>query len=211
MRPASTLLVFALLACSASSERLAVLTRPGEAGQLPGPERRVALAGETRPALCLPAGESFELRADPRTRRVTFAVGLRGGGDAGPVRFVVRGAEPASEPLFAVELASDAPGWIDGRIELSGRAPERLHFSTSRASPTRACWASLALLGRDGSSRPNVLVVSLDTLGAASLGDVAGGGASISPAIDAFLDEGFRFHRAYAQYPATLASHASLF
>ncbi|MBI4515864.1 MAG: sulfatase [Deltaproteobacteria bacterium] len=53
-------------------------------------------------------------------------------------------------------------------------------------------------------------MICLDTLGAphlSSFGNVSG----VSPNIDKFLGQAFSFRRAYAQYPSTLSSHASLF
>ena len=57
-------------------------------------------------------------------------------------------------------------------------------------------------------SRPNVLLVTIDTLRPDALGFVAG--ANETPAIDALAAEGFRFPGAVTPTPLTLPAHASL-
>jgi arylsulfatase A-like enzyme len=57
---------------------------------------------------------------------------------------------------------------------------------------------------------PNLILFSLDTLGASYLGR-SGHADGVSPNIDAFLEESFSFERAYTQYPGTLVAHTSLF
>ena len=57
-------------------------------------------------------------------------------------------------------------------------------------------------------SRPNVLLITVDTLRPDALGWVAGHGET--PAIDALAAEGFRFPAAVTPTPLTLPAHASL-
>jgi len=57
-------------------------------------------------------------------------------------------------------------------------------------------------------SRPNVLLVTVDTLRPDAVGFVAGRNAT--PAIDALAAEGFRFPTAVTPTPLTLPAHASL-
>ena len=57
---------------------------------------------------------------------------------------------------------------------------------------------------------PNVILLSLDSLGARYL-SANGYAAQTSPRLDALIADSFSFDRAYAQYPATLVSHGSLF
>jgi arylsulfatase A-like enzyme len=58
--------------------------------------------------------------------------------------------------------------------------------------------------------RPNVLLVSIDTLRADHL-EAYGYGRSTSPTLSDLAREGARFERAYAQASSTVPSHASLF
>ena len=59
-------------------------------------------------------------------------------------------------------------------------------------------------------SRPNVLLVSIDTLRADHLG-CYGYGRDTSPALDALAAQGLQFVYAYAPSPSTSPSHATLF
>lgn len=58
--------------------------------------------------------------------------------------------------------------------------------------------------------RPNIVLISIDTLRADRLG-CYGGPAGISPHIDAFCGESVQFLRASSQAPSTTGSHMSLF
>ena len=60
------------------------------------------------------------------------------------------------------------------------------------------------------SPRPNIILISIDTLRADRLG-CYGGPQGISPNIDAFCRESVQFLRATSQAPSTTGSHMSLF
>ncbi|MCP5041994.1 MAG: sulfatase-like hydrolase/transferase [bacterium] len=75
---------------------------------------------------------------------------------------------------------------------------------------TSALCASLALTGcKDERERPNVVLISIDTLRADHLG-VYGHGRETSPTIDALAAQAVRFEQAIAQAGWTLPSHMSL-
>src|SRR4029079_13858562 len=57
--------------------------------------------------------------------------------------------------------------------------------------------------------KPNVLLITIDTLRADRVG-AYGYAAARTPALDALAGEGTRFTHAYATAPITLTSHASL-
>ncbi|MGH9387623.1 MAG: sulfatase-like hydrolase/transferase [Vicinamibacterales bacterium] len=57
----------------------------------------------------------------------------------------------------------------------------------------------------DAAERPNVLLITIDTMRADRLGR-----ANLTPALDALAARGTRFTRAYAHAPTTLPSHASM-
>jgi hypothetical protein len=74
-----------------------------------------------------------------------------------------------------------------------------------------AGWAALLCLGVGcAAPRPNLIVISLDTLRADRLG-AAGGAGSLSPNLDRFAEESVVFTQAFAQSNETRFSHASLF
>ncbi|MET0554996.1 MAG: sulfatase-like hydrolase/transferase [Vicinamibacteria bacterium] len=68
--------------------------------------------------------------------------------------------------------------------------------------------AGLALAAPAAADRPNVLLVTVDTLRPDALGWVAG--RNQTPAIDALAREGFRFRAAVSPAPVTLPAHASI-
>ena len=67
-------------------------------------------------------------------------------------------------------------------------------------------WAALAIFAlAQERPRPNILLVTIDTLRADRVGRTA-----LTPALDGLAARGARFTRAYAHAPTTLASHASI-
>jgi arylsulfatase A-like enzyme/Tfp pilus assembly protein PilF len=69
--------------------------------------------------------------------------------------------------------------------------------------------AALLAAGCADSSRPNLLLVTMDTTRADHLG-VYGYGRDTSPTIDALAGEGVLFQRAFSHAPITLPSHTSM-
>jgi choline-sulfatase len=74
--------------------------------------------------------------------------------------------------------------------------------------PALAPLLCLALAAPAAAERPNVLLVTVDTLRPDALGWVAG--RNRTPAIDAIAREGFRFRAAVSPAPVTLPAHASI-
>ena len=81
----------------------------------------------------------------------------------------------------------------------------------------RGVWLITATLFAAGCShpaevprqRPNVLLVTIDTLRADHVGAYGETGA-LTPTIDGLAKDGLRFEQTYAHVPMTLPSHASL-
>jgi len=76
-----------------------------------------------------------------------------------------------------------------------------------------ACWCWCCVLvaaacSSDHTDRPNVILVSIDTLRADALGSY--GGVAETPALDALAAQGVLFERAYAPTALTAPSHTSL-
>jgi arylsulfatase A-like enzyme len=205
-----------LLACSApepaGTPPYAVIRRvDGAAGRMAEP---LKLGTHSRHAVALPAGEGFELSLAEPVRGIVFSIGASA---PQPLRFEVSARSRGRWlEIFAVEVGPGEPSWSDRGIEASRIPDDARHFrfETRADGPEEATayWGGIAFLGdaRQVRDAPNVILLSLDTLSASylsSFGDVPG----VSPHIDAFLDEGFSFRRALAQYGNTLVSHTSLF
>lgn len=92
-----------------------------------------------------------------------------------------------TSPGFRGDGRDDAPVWADLRV-----VKERWEWPWSRRP-----------------RRPNVVVISLDTLRDDRVGAVVAG-RPLTPRLDAIEAEGFRFRRAYAPANHTLPSHMSL-
>ncbi len=108
---------------------------------------------------------------------------------------------PAAAAGAQVELLFEVlPTGIAGRLGL-GNPPDGAAFS----EPTRLGDPA----ARSSNPRPNLLLISLDTLRADRLG-CYGAGRDTSPVLDALASEGIRFSRAEAPSNWTLPSHYSL-
>ena len=67
------------------------------------------------------------------------------------------------------------------------------------------------LSGDPGPPRPDIVLISLDTLRRDAIGAYGANAAASTPELDAFADRAVRFDRAYAPVPFTLSSHMTLF
>jgi len=195
---------------------------------------RVKIATVNRAALHVASGASFEVAVPSATSVVAFAIVARKpDGDAAAARFVID-AEDRGEwkTVFDETLVDMRVLWHERVLSLaSSPAPHarRLRFRATESGDSPAgvaelYWSNPAFLNRRGkiasmfsglASRgrplaPNVILISLDTLAAGHL-SAFGGARGVSPHIDELLAKSFSFTRAYAQYPNTLTSHASMF
>jgi len=140
------------------------------------------------------------------------------GADLGlpPVRFrVAARSGGASRVVLDDVVDAAARKWTDYDIDLASLAGRSVRFAIT-ATPVRRALAlplvgATRLLAPSSAPRPwNVLLVSIDTLRADHLGTY-GCELATSPGIDAFARTGTVFEQAVAPYPATTASHMSLF
>jgi arylsulfatase A-like enzyme len=179
------------------------------------------LGTRTRNALRGGGVTLFEVEVDGHARHLEFSTALLARADAaGGARFSVEhraGAEGRWAEIFRSTTTAGEAAWNDHRTELPSATLHRLRFSTTTqpggTGDLEPVWGSVSFSAPADTSqrqRPNVLLIVLDTLGAAYLGAYAGAPGT-SPHIDDFLEESFTFRRAYAQYGNTLVSHASLF
>jgi arylsulfatase A-like enzyme len=222
----------------APTETIRVSARLGGPGGLPLdrplPIKKIGLGRQTRSAIITPAGTSFQLDLQAGATRLMIALGVSGAtGPPTTVRFTIKASMSGDwKTVLSERIGSDAARWDDHVVDLATAAPgaRALLFKTEtvddRGVAPTAYWGSVRVLGRPplaraewllrglptrGRHRPtmNVILISLDTLSARDLGHF-GGPAGVSPHLDAFLDDAFSFRRAYAQYPGTLQSHASM-
>ncbi len=212
----------------------AAVLRVGQTGAMPTDPalhaKKVKLGTATRSALEVPPDFSFQVSLTGGWRQLIFSSGILSAGSSGDrVEFSVSAGRPGHwRPVFSRVVSADAQDWTDHVVsaEAVETADEFLQFSTARRSVAagdrlRAFWGSILIeplphrpepaAGESHNHRlPNVIMISLDTLGAKHVGWY-GRQPSVSPRLDAFLDRAFTFRRAYAHYPNTLVSHASLF
>ncbi len=122
-----------------------------------------------------------------------------------------------------VNLLSDkaaSGSWRDRRIELNRSDIKTLRLETKLAPAKQAGAAApkprwsrplLYCPAAPGKAKPNnVLLICLDTLRADRLGSY-GNALDLTPNIDKLAREGTLFEHGYAQFPNTLASHATMF
>ena len=182
------------------------------------PPRKVKLGTSTRSAITASPGSSFEIEVAQPGSLLLFSLGADS--DGADARFVVEAqAEAGWQPIFDERMKSAKAGWDDRIVNLGEVAPRarRLRFAATFArAEAKVYWGSIAFLRSQGrvrsllESHPNVILISVDTLNAAHLSSF-GNSPGVSPHIDDALGASFSFRKAYAQYPNTLVSHASLF
>jgi arylsulfatase A-like enzyme len=222
----------ALAACGGAPSAPVVVGRVGEAPEVPTEPRLdvmdVLLGESSRRALRLAQGRAFEVRLPAAVERIEFSAGVPRARERAPdVRFRVLArqggdADGSWQILFDEHISSPAARWHDRVIEVARAAPgaRRFRFETTPlpgAAVPVVLWGSIVFRGPPGAppappprARPNVVLISLDTLAAPYLG-FYGNPAQVSPNLDALLSESFAFRRAFAQYGNTLVSHSSLF
>ena len=133
---------------------------------------------------------------------------------------MVRDEHGAERTLLEATLDPDDPRdqkWFDRRIDLSDLAGRRVRFefTTKRGgvgpSHSLPVWSDAVVYATPSlRDRPNVLVISLDTLRARSLGSY-GYGRDTSPFFDSIASDGTLFENAITASVTTSPAHMSLF
>jgi arylsulfatase A-like enzyme len=203
----------------------------GQDAPFDGARRARAWAGgELRNALLVAPTARFTVKAlvPPRTWLRFGAAVMRPSGDPprGGIHFSVhvRDARDRRRPLFSRFLDPSYDGgtlgWSDAHVSLERFAGQTVTFEfETRAeepgppapgAPEYAAWSDPRLETAAFRDRPNVVLISLDTLRADHLGCYGYSRRDTSPAIDGMAAEGVRFAAAYAQAPWTTPSHASM-
>ncbi|MCD4749422.1 MAG: sulfatase-like hydrolase/transferase [Thermoanaerobaculales bacterium] len=183
----------------------------------------VTLGSETRPGMPADLGEPNRWKVEWKSGdRLTFGYGLMGGIES-PVHFTVKDLSlpKQSSTVFSerLEPSRRAVGvWHEGTVVCSGEGgPTILEFEAELEKSDRLgggvpVWGSPAILGKDSPrSRPNIILISIDTLRPDHLG-VYGYDRRTSPHIDRLAaNHGVVFETVVASAPWTLPSHISLF
>jgi len=171
---------------------------------------------------------STEFRGDvivPQGGVLDFGIAIRQetwGQGGGPVEFEVslQDGGDREQTLFSAAIDPDAaapPGWLDQRIDLADFAGRRirLRFATRRTAGETGfslpIWSDPVVYPRQRlDTRPNIVLVSLDTLRARSLG-AYGYARDTSPFLDSLAERGALFENAITASVTTSPAHMSLF
>jgi len=190
--------------------------------------RRVRLDDASRPAVGVPLEMEFDAKFNSSGQQLRFSVGTQFDPQEGarkPVRFVVEIRNSQGWlPIFEEVVPGATSQWFDREVDLPAAAgPLHLRFKTRRVAAVdpknratdastdgSAYWGAVSVVDAEADERPNIILISLDTLGAAYL-ERYGGEPGTSPEIDRFLANSFEFSRGFSQYGATLPAHSSLF
>ena len=175
------------------------------------PPSRVVLGPISPGESCvLRFGMGFGKKARRRSDGVEFRVSIRRG---------------ENEQLFFSEFLAPRlegnHGWVDRDVSIpatnegsfsvvleTAPGPTRVADHSGWGSPHVVCDAPANPL--NSSQRPNIILISIDTLRADHLG-FYGYSRPTSPALDALAQESLVFDKAFAPAPHTLPSHASMF
>lgn len=183
---------------------------------------KVRLGPSTRTAVRAVLNDAFEAEIDPSTTVLTFSIGARAPQDAAAVTFFVSADSGNRWQTVFVESVQPGSGeWLDRTVQLEATGTRRLRFQVgSRGDGDQAAieayWGAVMTLHPEGALAAavtppaNVILISLDTLSANYLTSF-GYAPGVSPHIDDILARSFSFRNAYAQYPNTPVSHASIF
>ncbi|MDB4433272.1 sulfatase-like hydrolase/transferase [bacterium] len=207
----------------------------GRAADPPLSVAREKLGTETRAAIRVRGGDSFEIEIPEGRSRLLFSTGARGAAEVGVgFRFDVSARTAGGWRVVYSATVDESDLWLDHVVEPPSFPPSASALRFQIAAPeggssidVQGFWGSVTLLqpgGRGGAGwghrllahlsrrahdQPSVVLVSLDTLGARHLGAFENL-SEVSPFLDALLERSFSFRRAFAQFPNTLSSHASL-
>ena len=185
---------------------------------------RVDFSGDVRTAVITPPGFSHRREFDvPVGATLRFAIGLPEGVTS-PVTFLASVAGSAGSPntLFEQTLqynsTEESRGWVDHTLDLGPFAGERLmiDFETRTSEAYDffdgfPVWGNIEIVAPTAESRPNLVLIVLDTVRADHL-SLYGYPRATTPNLEAWArDRAVVFDNVVAPAPWTLPSHVSLF
>jgi arylsulfatase A-like enzyme/SAM-dependent methyltransferase len=190
---------------------------PDRAHDAPREVRAVELGRDRRPAVAFTATRAASLSVEvPPRARLRFGVGLPDHVTASAAFALSLSAAPGSAELLLEHTARRGhgePGWSEHEVDLGRWGGRRVELSLRIAGPDAApigFWGNPQLRVPDTERRPNVLLISADTLRADHL-PLYGYGRPTTPHLDRWARKrGVVFRNAVASAPWTLPSHVSL-
>jgi arylsulfatase A-like enzyme/SAM-dependent methyltransferase len=202
---------------------LAYRLSPERAVRAPREVRGVELRGDRRPAVAVTVDRPARLSVEvPRGARLRFGLGLPDHVSAEAEFALSLATAPGSAERQLLEHTArrghGEPGWSEHEVDLGRWAGQRVELSLRIAggdipgSAPIGFWANprLRLPADDDEQRPNVLLISADTLRADHL-PLYGYGRPTTPHLDRWARErGIVFRHTVASAPWTLPSHVSL-
>lgn len=161
-----------------------------------------------RHAICPPGGASFRTRVDVPVERLRMSLASSRAETSWSVR--TRMADEDWQTVLSVPRLPATGTWHDRIVPLPTGTTEVEFEITSPARGDESCWGGLVFTAQARDAPPNVLVMSLDTLGADYLEPSAGAARRLSH-FEALRAQSFVFDRAYTPFPSTYSAHSSLF
>lgn len=181
---------------------------------------KVALGDDLRNARLAHPARPIDFSPEiSRGSRLSWSFGMLGSGNR-PVRYGVVALDGAGarRTLYEGSLGVGEDSWRDGSVRIDdpdvAAGGLRLVVELEEAFDPRAglpAWANVELLGPDSAARPNVVLVSIDTLRPDHL-SLYGYDRETSPRLDRWARRHATvFRQAIAAAPWTLPSHVSMF
>jgi arylsulfatase A-like enzyme len=164
--------------------------------------------------LALPGARfEFDLPADDRPRRLDLSLGCAPR-DPALLGAIIARVEVDGVLLHEERLTAPAdgrqPAWNDLVLPLPAGARQlKLSADGNGPDPPLAMFGNPRLRAAEPASRPNVVLISLDTLRPDRLG-CYGGDPGLSPRMDGLAASGLLFSEAYSTSSYTLPSHGSM-
>lgn len=196
---------------------------PYDSSRLKKVSRAQVIAHPLGPLVRRYATRPVEIAAKSELRLALAVSPFAAATGAGSTDFVLVavGEEGRTELLRETVPATDGGRWLEHRIDLGPFAGTRVRFELeSHTAPSTGfqdestaypLWGSPEVLApKPRESRPNVVLISLDTVRADSIGGMTDG-VRLTPNYDRLASEGAHFVQAVSTYPSTSASHMSLF
>lgn len=174
--------------------------------------RRIEIAGETRSTLVVAAPGERCARLRPGVPANGLEVALASGLPTGEITVVARLLDESHAVRAVHRQTLDRRGWIGIDVALEPGSTLCLGAEGDPALGWSVAWSEPlpAAVRDDAEPRPNLVLISLDTVRADALGCYGRTDAKTA-AVDALAARGVRFASATAAAAWTLPSHASIF